>query len=360
MKGKSVGGIFSDKLINGGDSLIFTSQYNVSNIDDLVREVYRLYRQDNYKEHFEFIDNIKLVKKNDEIEMLDQILEEKIANNEVELSFMFPGENVESVYTYKIGSKKSEISLDIDYDDYIKYLDINSKTLTLDNLKHDKVYYDVDGSNDFHFFKTMYSCCIAEFKDNKHHYCLISGKWYDIKEDFYNAVERYYDKEVEVEKEIQFIPCNWRTEDEYNEQLTIHLKGAVEMHKKTIKTEYQSSPIEVADVFFKNSYIHVKQDTSSSKLSHLFSQGFVSASLLMQRNFQEAILKEYNDETVKKSIIDFDVSNNKIVYAIISNQKQEKPKIPFFSKITLKHYHYQLKNWGYKVTIRNIPRNLRK
>ena len=79
MKGKSVGGIFSDKLINGGDSLIFTSQYNVSNIDDLVREVYRLYRQDNYKEHFEFIDNIKLVKKNDEIEMLDQILEEKIS-----------------------------------------------------------------------------------------------------------------------------------------------------------------------------------------------------------------------------------------------------------------------------------------
>ena len=360
MKGKSVGGIFSDKLINGGDSLIFTSQYNVSNIDDLVSEVYRLYRQDNYKEHFEFIDNIKLVKKNDEIEKLDQILEEKIANNEVELSFMFPGENVESVYTYKIGSKKSEISLDIDYDDYIKYLDINSKTLTLDNLKHDKVYYDVDGSNDFHFFKTMYNCCIAEFKDNKHHYCLISGKWYDIKEDFYNAVERYYDKEVEVEKEIQFIPCNWRTEDEYNEQLTIHLKDAVEMHKKTIKTEYQSSPVEVADVFFKNSYIHVKQDTSSSKLSHLFSQGFVSASLLMQRNFQEAILKEYNDETVKKSIIDFDASNNKIVYAIISNQKQEKPKIPFFSKITLKHYHYQLKNWGYKVTIRNIPRNFRK
>lgn len=360
MKGKSVGGIFSDKLINGGDSLIFTSQYNVSNIDDLVSEVYKLYRQDNYKEHFEFIENIKLVKKNDEIEKLDQILEEKIANNEVELSFMFPGENVESVYTYKIGSKKSEISLDIDYDDYIKYLDINSKTLTLDNLKHDKVYYDVDGSNDFHFFKTMYNCCIAEFKDNKHHYCLISGKWYDIKEDFYNAVERYYDKEVEVEKEIQFIPCNWRTEDEYNEQLTIHLKDAVEMHKKTIKTEYQSSPVEVADVFFKNSYIHVKQDTSSSKLSHLFSQGFVSASLLMQRNFQEAILKEYNEETIKKSIVDFDTSNNKIVYAIISNQKQEKPKIPFFSKITLKHYHYQLKNWGYKVTIRNIPRNFRK
>ena len=80
----------------------------------------------------------------------------------------------------------------------------------------------------------------------------------------------------------------------------------------------------------------------------------------MQRNFQEAILKEYNEETIKKSIVDFDTSNNKIVYAIISNQKQEKPKIPFFSKITLKHYHYQLKNWGYKVTIRNIPRNFRK
>lgn len=359
MKGKSVDGIFRDKLINGGDSLIFTSQYNVCNVDDLVKEVYKLYQQDNYKEHFEFIDNIKLVKKNDEIEKLDQILEEKIANDEMELSFMFPGQDVESVYTYKIGSKKSEISLDIDYDDYIKYLDANARTLTLDNLKRDKVYYDVDGSGDFHLFKTMYNCCIAEFKDEKHHYCLISGKWYEIKENFYNAVERYYEKEIEVEKEIQFIPCNWKTEDEYNEHLTKHLNDAVEMHKKTIKTEYQSSGVEVADVFFENSYIHIKQDTSSSKLSHLFSQGFVSASLLMQKNFQEAVLEEYKAETVRKSLDNFNVSDNKIVYAIISNQQQEKPKIPFFSKITLKHYHYQLKNFGYKVTIRNIPRTFK-
>lgn len=357
MKGKSIEGIFQGKLINGGDSLIFTSKHNVNNIVDLIKDVYGIYQQDNYMQYFDFIDNIKQVKKKDEINKLNQILKEKIDDDKIELSFMFPSQEVESVHTYKIGSKKREISLDIDYDEYMKYLDSYSKTLNLDNLKNDKVYYDTDGSEDFHLFKTMYDCCIADFKDGQHHYCLISGKWYDIKEDFYNQIERYYHEEVEVEKEIDFIHCDWKTEDEYNKYLTKHLYGAVEMHKKLIKMEAQSSSVEVADVFFENSYIHIKQDTSSSRLSHLFAQGYVSASLLMQKNFQEAVLNEYNEQVVKKSLINFNISDNKIVYAIISNQEEEKPKLPFFSKITLKHYHYRLKNLGYKVTIRNIPRS---
>mgnify|MGYP001202140784 CR=1 FL=1 len=106
--------------------------------------------------------------------------------------------------------------------------------------------------------------------------------------------------------------------------------------------------------------IHIKEGLSSSKLSHLFNQGEVSAKSLLNPRLKEKILEKYNECTNGKEwkseyILFFenvDPHNFRIVYAIIDTH--EELKIPFFSKVVFRARAKLLKMQGFKVAIVKI------
>ena len=85
-----------------------------------------------------------------------------------------------------------------------------------------------------------------------------------------------------------------KPEGEYNEDAANHSNEHLLLDKKSVRIPSKTSPIEICDVLTADKkMIHVKRKLSSSSLSHLFSQGFVSGDLLVTS-------AEYRDACVKK------------------------------------------------------------
>ena len=97
--------------------------------------------------------------------------------------------------------------------------------------------------------------------------------------------------------------------------------------------------------------IHVKKNGSSSNLSHLFNQAAVSGEALLDSKFR----KEANNKIGKIVFNDKFVSNDyKVILAIITKYKANRPKIPFFSKVSIRYAIEGLNRKGYSVELKNI------
>ncbi|MCC6802309.1 MAG: TIGR04141 family sporadically distributed protein, partial [Anaerolineae bacterium] len=95
----------------------------------------------------------------------------------------------------------------------------------------------------------------------------------------------------------------------------------------------------------------------SSTLSHLFSQGMVSAILLNDYpEYRHKIIDLLPEDW--RSIIDpldLDKSAITFVYAISSNKDEPLSKsLPFFSKVSLRQHKKEIERMGFKVTLCRI------
>ena len=124
------------------------------------------------------------------------------------------------------------------------------------------------------------------------------------------------------------------------------------MDKESVRlTGMGKSSIEVCDVLSNNHLIHVKKNGGSSYLSHLFNQAAVSGEMLLDINFRKEVNKK-----IWTLVFDDDFISNQytVVLAIITKTVDERPKIPFFSKVSIQYAIDGLKRKGYNVEIKNI------
>ena len=69
----------------------------------------------------------------------------------------------------------------------------------------------------------------------------------------------------------------------------------------------------------------------------------------------------YKEKLQKNGINDvinntFEVSDYTIVLGIINKYSDSRPRIPFFSKVSIKYAATQIKNLGYKFKLKNIKK----
>src|SRR5262249_49658804 len=136
------------------------------------------------------------------------------------------------------------------------------------------------------------------------------------------------------------------------------------LDKRTVTISSRTTPVEICDLLSINrQLIHVKRHLGSSDLSHLFSQGLVSAELLQSspefRDATRAKIAEvadgrdgfdfFNGETIRTS--EFEVA-----YAIAErwNGRSIVEALPFFSKVNLRDVAERLRERGFKVTLSQI------
>jgi uncharacterized protein (TIGR04141 family) len=147
-------------------------------------------------------------------------------------------------------------------------------------------------------------------------------------------------------------------EVKYNSRISGTSGEMLCMDRKNVKPYGATSVIEVCDFISKDSrLIHIKDQSGSSSLSHLFNQGTVSArTLLGEPKSRDKFIDRMKNEEKSHSTTGFSSlipdskssflpSNFHVVYAVINSSA--KPRLPFFSLVTFRQAAKELKILGF-------------
>lgn len=199
-------------------------------------------------------------------------------------------------------------------------------------------------------------CLYAEITLNDRVFMLNAGKWHSIAKTFTE----------EVQQAIEKIPTCSLTIPEYEHKSETHYNKCVSqlypkdytlVDRAIIRHGGPHGQIEFCDLYSKsNDIIHLKRFTSSSTMSHLFSQALVSSELFRSdpafRSKANALLPDTHK--IKNPNADLDVEKYRIVFGIIGGHGSCS-KLPFFSRVTLKNTYHRLRAFGYQVAAAHIP-----
>jgi len=193
-----------------------------------------------------------------------------------------------------------------------------------------------------------------------------------VKRDCRKALNDYIDALPGYRSRLESANAQW-TEGEYNAYAASRDSRYILLDKATVKVSGHASPVEICDLLSDDGdFIHIKGKLRSSALSHLFTQGYVSADLLVRspdyrrkvRKKVETVLSGESDEVRESfagvlSRLDEDAFSPKdfrIVYGIIADwdDRSASAALPYSSKVNLRLHAEDLKRMGFKVALKPI------
>ena len=174
------------------------------------------------------------------------------------------------------GFRSKEIYPDLDIDNYISSLQKRGKTSVVRKELNTHIVQVVDDQKQVsgeHW--QIYKCLVFETMHDERRLYSVMVYGIVIDRDLALEVESFFNSVRKVE-----MPKALSNEDEksYNERITGESDEMICLDRRLVRPADASSPIEFCDLMRRDhEIIHVKNRTSSSRLSHLFSQGTVSA-----------------------------------------------------------------------------------
>lgn len=204
---------------------------------------------------------------------------------------------------------------------------------------------------------TAHRCLYAEIDHGDESFVLSSGKWYKVKSDFVAETNAAYDRIPKYE--ATFPEFMDDSEGQYLRRVVASApKRFVLMDQKMVSYGGGRSQIEFCDLFSTADLVHVKRYGQSSALSHLFAQGLVSGELFqMDANFRGEINRQLpRGRKLQNPAIRPQQNQFRVVFAIISDRRGDL-RLPFFSRLNLKHAERRLEAYGFRVARAKIDVN---
>ncbi len=351
---------FEKAIITGGDIFSLAVEKNIDNIEEFLDLCYEKFLDTSYKDAFDWIDNIQAVKDKSLHSSLDAFLIDLINQRQFENVWMAIPEVIswETLHCFKYSGSREEYK-DIDIEDFIATIE-EQPISSIDRFKNKEIR--AISAIDYTKLYTWsgLKCLIAEIEYNGNSYCLNNGKWYKIDNDFVQTVKHDYSQIEISDLEFHNYNSNGRSnydEGAYNTEFSnngnsalIHIIGEISFGGGS------GNKIEVCDVLTQNKeIIHIKKNAGSSQLSHLFNQAIVSAEALLDSSFRD----KWKEKLLEHGYGDFidenyNSSNYTIIFGIINKFNETRPKIPFFSQVSIRYAARSLKNMGYEVKLKNI------
>ncbi len=333
--------------ISGKDSLVVAVFMDLSELKDKLLLYYTAYSDNRYKRiGFEWVDNVAEIRDSLLSETLDFELVNAIQEKKTEHLHIAPPETTDwdkiIGFCYSgIGKKLSDAEnyeLNLNLFEYIEK--INPTTNIYQKIRRDRLYaMNVEGTS--FAICSIYSALVFQTEYEGQNYILCAGTWYQVETSFFNQVNNFIRTRVTI-SDIVLPNCpKDKHEGDYNEQVASADANLCLMDKKLVSVEGGPKQIEACDLFSKDKkFIHVKNKGQSAQLSHLFSQGKVSAECFA---IDEKYRKQVSDLVIAKfgdTIFDYTAkpqSNEfEVVYAIIDEKESSlEDKLPFFSKVNL-------------------------
>jgi|SRR3989339_618537 len=342
----------------GKDAISVSIKKNVNEINDVLLELYKAYISNKYKERFDWFDNFSAVNDKKLATDLDNKITGKINDDsKIDVICWLAIPEViewENTKCFKYSAINNVIEYqDIIFDDFKDSLNDDEKTnITVDLLKSKKVQ-QIDTNDQSIKEWSIYKCLYAEIDSNSEKYLLVAGKYYKVDAVYKNKIEAEYSIDA------SFTLPDWDKNDHeniYNNKVATNdntyqcLDGGVSRNNLIGKGK-----IEFADLVKSDKHlVHVKKYGASAVLSHLFSQGLVSADMLLT---DKPFRKEVNSKLISshKSVVlenDPNPSEYTIVYAIGTSKNDL--KLPFFSIINYRNIKKQLSLYRYNVLLVKI------
>lgn len=354
------------ETITGADALRITIDLAIDNLPNRLGEIYEVYKKQDYKTDFGWIDKISPLKDPARITQLETELIEKINRNEIDTIWMSIPELVDWNQLNSIRySKRGADYYDLEIKSVLSDVFLD-EPVTKASLQS-RVAYACDNTGNSFIHWSLYKCLYAEIDLNPGIFILNNGQWYQIDSNYETEVKSFYNSATISTHTFSKAHLN---EIEGNYNIRIAQEDPAKrllMDKRLVKPAPGEDEIEFCDIYTTDKELyHVKRYSGSATLSHLFNQGLVSGELLMQKAFRKNLNQkidkidqdfEHRDLSgwhVAELESDFHRGDYKIIYAIITDSNATPPAIPFFSKVTFRHACSRLADYGYQVSIMRI------
>lgn len=360
---RALTGIPSDSTLatrmTGMDALAVNVPANVTELPDLLARYLDQYQSSAYKTHFAWVDHLRQVRDQARVDALDAELVRKLAAGERDRLWLavpdiLDWDDVED-FAYRPG-KKAPRYRDTLLPDLLKTID--PANLELKVLKARQVYAYRPGTTSPSKNWTVYRCLYAEIDQGGDTFLLYDGRWYRIARDFVTETNEKVARYVVPSTLPAFEYGVHADENAYNEDVASLDPAFTVMDCNNVLHGGGHSAIEFCDLMSRDRrLVHVKRYKGSAALSHLFSQGEVSARLLAHdRAFRQKVIAKlevpWNVLVAEDGIAPAAFT---VVFAITSESKKDiASSLPFFSRLTFVRTATILSTYGYRVELMKI------
>lgn len=342
------------KKITGKDKLGLTLKYDFSNLYDILSKIESIYRSETYKKHYPWIDNLKEVKNKTKTSELTESLLKALGEKDLDsynITLLLPDIiDYEKITKFKYSINKS---IEFPYIDLLDYFNLRKEELiNLEELKKGEIIACNDSDVVVERWK-IWKCLYSELDKDNSKFILSHGKWFEVDKEFSDILNNDISKIHNCSLEFNRWSNNLKTEGDYNKFICEQNNWSL-ADKKLIQHGSSYSKIELCDIIVnKTILIHVKKYSGSAILSHLFSQGLISAELLKTdsefcRKVKEKFSSDFESLDDNETL---DSSKYEIVFAIASKSEKTASSLPLFSKLVLRHVYKSLIGLGYKVSL---------
>ncbi len=342
-------------IITGADALSVSVKREATDIIEFLHLCYDQYQKNDYKEEFGWIDQIEEVKAPSLKERLNNELLVKLNNKELDKIWMAVPELMDwsDVEGFKYLPYQKDLSDDISL---LEFLEAHTNELDSVAKLTSRFVHATSASSDTEINHwSVYKCLYGEISLDDKLYIINNGKWYHVDTDFVEKVNTSY-QQIEL-ADIDLPEYNHKKEGDYNLHVITERDDMLCLDAKNIAYGGGHSKIEFCDLLTgNNQLIHVKRYGGSSVLSHLFFQGVVSGELFVSdAEFRQKLNEKLPDDWKHHSTESKpNAADYEVIYAIISNVDEDRPGLPFFSKVSIRNAKRRLESYGYAVKLKKI------
>ncbi|WP_321954260.1 TIGR04141 family sporadically distributed protein [Paraburkholderia bannensis] len=356
------------RQIAGGDAMFsFGTEMEGADFPALARRIKAYYANDDYKTSFSWVDNVRKIKDEASIDLLNTQLVQAVSTRNPGIVVTLPEIGAwDAILGFSFTRNKDRVRPIIDSADYINTI-VDLAALNIDGLKRDKLFvHDVDGHITEH---SVYRCIYFEIVGGDKTKIVFDGKWYEVDATFIGRIA-----ETLNQVQISNLPFPavevWddggtskiESEGDYNIR-TAAVNGYFLLDKELVKTDRTTSPIELCDLLTSTKQmVHVKhRKGGSAGLSHLFAQGGVAAEIMLGdkafRKKARTVLRRVDPAAGDLVPLDnLRSADYEIVFLILGEDSATlKQNLPFFSKVNLSKAFENLTQRGFRVSIAGAP-----
>jgi len=359
--------------VAGADALVVDKELDIRMLQSTCDEAYRMWQRSDYKAEFGWIDHVRHVGSQDLISALktkavaklDQALKSDDPGDlGLACPVIYDPQSLKFIRYRGFGSTARYPDLEIQ--GYLKAMQDRGlatySSLQFEN--HSVREVDSHGRDDGRSWKIQ-QCLVLDIAHDGKHYVLSAGRWYEIDTGLASRVQRFFREMPQFPMPAARVSDNEVT---YNDRLRQTHSDFLCLDGRTVRPTDARSPIEVCDFLTRNrELIHVKDRTSSSRLSHLFNQGTVSGRVLIaDPQAREAFRREIRQAQAARGLTGFtraiptasakfDPSRFTVVYAVLG--KRSTARLPFFSLVTLRQAVRDLRSRGYRCAFAWVPKS---
>jgi len=368
------------KALTGKDALQIRKKMAFADLPQLCVDLLALYSATDYKKDFGFIDQVKPLHRGTLTDTLDQLmlaeLAGMVAGTPSDLHLAVPdilpaGAGTSLTYVGPLMPRAKQKFDTLAIEDYIAQLKAGSFVAgcSIDDIRGQRVKSSSkDPDAPFGELK-IYDCMVFEATHNNVQYVLFDGQWYEVSAAYYLEIEQYYQNL----KKPAFLSSSHASNEQ---ELIAELCGATFPDLLCIdKTKINpagvnNAALEMCDFLSRSKQlIHLKDSAASSSLSHLWSQGMVSAETLRRDatargKFRKVAAKRETDFS-RTGFVALLPTTARIVpseWTVMFGVLKEKGKrsgalsLPFFSKVALRTAADRITLMGYEVELHLIEK----